>query len=178
MPLGIQFMSWVEYYDSLPAGSIVNKGKLEQMLKSFDSSLSPDEVKSSMTRNSDLVFLARTGLNSSLGLFHRFDTSGGTVVDPDESSAIILGLNRDSAILVTPDSDTLFEEPHATVYKVAKREDIMNCTTLEMVRALTDSDTQTIRARNFIPVPPFLISTLSLSRSRQIKETQKQFSSR
>ena len=163
MPLGIQFTSWVEYYDSLPTGSIVNKGKLEQMLKSFDSSLSPDEAKRSMTRNKDLVFLARTGLNDSLGLFHRFETSGGTVVDPDESCAIILGLNRNNAILVTPDSDTLFKNPHATAYKVAKREDIMNCTTMDMVRALVDSDTQTTRARNFIPVPPFLINTISIS---------------
>ena len=32
-----------------------------------------------------------------------------------------------------------------------------------MVRALVDSDTQTIRARNFIPVPPFLIRPISVS---------------
>jgi hypothetical protein len=83
------------------------------------------------------------------------------VVDLDESCAVILGLNRNNAILVTPDSDALFKDPHATAYKVAKREDIMNCTTVEMVRALVDSDTQTIRARNFIPVPPFLIRPLS-----------------
>ena len=163
MPLGIQFTSWIEYYDSLPTGSIVNKGKLEQMLKSFDSSLSPAEAKRAMIRNKDFVFLARTGLNKTLGLFHRFDVSGGTVVDPDESCAVILGLNRNSAILVTPDADELFKEPHNAAHKVAKREDIMNCTTIEMVRALIDSDTQTIRARNFIPVPPFLIRPISVS---------------
>jgi len=39
----------------------------------------------------------------------------------------------------------------------------MNCTTIEMVHALVDSDTQTIRARNFIPVPPFLIGPISTS---------------
>ena len=111
MPLGIQFTSWVEYYDSLPFGSIVNKGKLEQMLKSFDSSFSVDEVKQAMIRNNDLVFLARTGLNKTLGVFHRFNTAGGTVVDPEESCAIILGINRNSAILVSPDVDTLFRNP-------------------------------------------------------------------
>jgi len=62
MPLGIQFTSWVEYYDSLPTGSIVNKGKLEQMLKSFDYSLSSLEAKRAITRNKDLVFLAKTTL--------------------------------------------------------------------------------------------------------------------
>jgi len=32
-----------------------------------------------------------------------------------------------------------------------------------MVHALVDSDTQTIRARNFIPVSPFLIRPISVS---------------
>ena len=163
MPLGIQFTSWVEYYNSLASGSVVNKGKLEQMLKIFDSSSSPAETKRAMTRNSDLVFLARTGLNKTLGLFHRFDTSGGTLVDPVETCAVILGLNRNNAILVSPDTETLFKDPHATAYSVAKREDIMACTTAEMVSALTDSDTQSIRARNFIPVPPFLIRPVSIA---------------
>jgi len=155
MPLGIKFTSWVDYYDSLPTSSIVNKGKIEQMLDSFDHSLSSIDAKQAMTRNKDLVFLAKTGLDNTLGLFHRFDTSGGTVADPDESCAFILGLNNNSAILATPDANTLFRDPHTTAHKVAKRGDIMNCTTIDMVHALQDSNTQTIRARNFIPVPPF-----------------------
>ena len=41
-----------------------SKGKMEQLLKSFDSSLSADEAKAAMTRNQAFIFLAaRTGLN-------------------------------------------------------------------------------------------------------------------
>ena len=163
MPFGIQFTSWVEYYDSLPVSSAVNKGKMEQMLKSFDSSISAVDAKRAMTRNKDLVFLARTGLNKTLGLIHRFDSSGGTILDPDESCAVVIGLSRSNAILVSPDADTLFKEPHATAYKVATRERIMNCSTLEMVSELVDSDTQSLRARNFIPIPPFLIRPIATS---------------
>ena len=160
MPLGLQFASWYEYYDALPASSVVNKGKMEQMLKSFDASLSADEAKAAMTRNQDFVFLARTGLNKTLGLFHHLEVSGGTILDPEEDCAFFVGLNQANAIIATPDAKVLFREPHQDAYEVAKREDIMNCSSLQDVENLQASATQSIRARNFVAVPPFLVKTV------------------
>ena len=40
MPLGLKYATWYEYYDSRDTISIINKGKIEQMLKNFDSTLS------------------------------------------------------------------------------------------------------------------------------------------
>ena len=136
MPLGLQFASWYEYYDALPASSVVNKGKMEQMLKSFGASLSADEAKAAMTRNQDFVFLARTGLNKTLGLFHHLEVSGGTILDPEEDCAFFVGLNQANAIIATPDAKVLFREPHQDAYEVAKREDIMNCSSLQDVENL------------------------------------------
>ena len=104
---------------------------MEQMLKSFNSSISAAEAKQAMTKNKDLVFLARTSLNKMLGILHRFDSSIGVVLDPDKSFANILGLNRNNTILVSPDADSLFRDPHAVAFEVAKREDIMNCSTVK-----------------------------------------------
>ena len=160
MPLGLQFASWYEYYDALPASSVVNKGKMEQMLRSFDSSLSADEAKAAMTRNQDFVFLARTGLSKTLGLFHHLEVSGGTILDPEEDCAFFVGLNQANAIIATPDAKVLFREPHQDAYEVAKREDIMNCSSLQDVENLQASATQSIRARNFVAVPPFLVKTV------------------
>ena len=163
MTLGLRFASWFEYYAALPASSVVNKGKMEQMLRSFDFSLSADDAKVAMTKNQDFVFLGRTGLNKTLGLFHHLEVSGGTIVDPEEDCAFYVGLNRDNAIIATPDATVLFRPPHQDAYEVAKREDIMNCVSVQDVEALTASDTQSIRARNFVPVPPFLVQTLNRS---------------
>ena len=164
MTLGLRFASWYEYYAALPTSSVVNKGKMEQMLRSFDFSLSADEAKAAMTRNQDCVFLARTGLNKTLGLFHHsLEVSGGTIVDPEEDCAFYVGLNRDDAIIATPDATVLFRPQHQDAYEVAKREDIMNCLSVQDVESLNASDTQSIRARNFVPVPPFLVQTLNRS---------------
>ena len=81
MTVGLQFDTWCDYYDSRPASSIINKEKMEQLLKSFDSSLSADEAKAAMARNKDIVFLARTGLHKTLGLIHHFEVEGGTIAD-------------------------------------------------------------------------------------------------
>ncbi len=57
MPLGLKFDTWYEYYDSHPASSVIDKGKMEQLLKSFDSTISPSDASSGMMRNKDVVFL-------------------------------------------------------------------------------------------------------------------------
>ena len=44
MPLGLRFSSGYKYYDALPASALVNKGKMEQMLKSFNFNLSAEEA--------------------------------------------------------------------------------------------------------------------------------------
>ena len=125
MPLGLRFASWYEYYDALPASSVVNKGKMEQMLRSFDHSLSPEEAKAAMTKNQDFVFLARTGLNKTLGLFHHLEVSGGTIVDPVEDCAFFVGLDQSNAIIASPDATVLFRPPHADAYAVLQREKIL-----------------------------------------------------
>ena len=161
MPLGLKYATWYEYYDSRPTSSIINKGRMEQMLKNFDSNLSAKEAKAEMSKNKDIVFLAKIGLNKSLGLVHHVDVEGGTIGDPVEECAFIVGLDRDVAMIASPDEEALFRQPHPNAYQVAKREDIMNCISIEDVNNLVPSQSQTIRARNFIPVPPFLVRTLN-----------------
>ena len=175
MPLGLHFTSWYEYYDALPASSVVNKGRMEQMLKSFDHSLSADEAKAAMTRNQDFVFLARTGLNKTLGLFHHLEVSGGTIIDPEEDCAFFVGLDQTNAIIASPDASVLFRAPSPEAYEVAKREDIMNCTSLQEVENLQASTSQSIRARNFIAVPPFLVKVLGDSIETNKEDTNKIF---
>ena len=72
-------------------------------------------------------------------------------------------LNRSNAIVVNPDIESLFKTPHQDACKVAARVEIMNCASVEDIENLQDRDTHTIRARNFIPVPPFLICTIPVS---------------
>ena len=51
MTVGLKFDTWYEYYDSRLSSSVINKGKMEGLLKAFDSSPLADEAKAAMTRN-------------------------------------------------------------------------------------------------------------------------------
>ena len=94
---------------------------MEQMLKSFDASLSAAEARATMKKNKGLVFLTRTVLNKALGLLHRLEVSGGTVVNPEEDCDFILGLKRNNEIVFTPDIDSLFITPHQAAYKASSK---------------------------------------------------------
>ena len=61
MPLGLKHATWYEHYDACPTISMKNKGKGEEMMKSFDSALLASEAKTAMSKNKDIVFLAKTG---------------------------------------------------------------------------------------------------------------------
>ncbi len=96
-------------------------------------------------------------------------------MDPEEDCAFYVGLNRSNSIIATPDAEVLFRQPHPDAYDVAKREDIMNCESLEDVENLAASGSQSIKARNFIPVPPFLVKTLSDSIAVNKEQTNQIF---
>ena len=156
------YSNWTEYYDALPASTTINQGRMEQMLQSFDSSISPAGVQASMLQNKDIVFLPRTGFNKSLGLLHHLEILGGTIASPVEQCACILGIDRATEIVVSPDASILFKNPHVDHYILPARADIMKCTSVEEIDQLQVSN-QHIRPRNFIPVPPFLIRTVANS---------------
>ena len=55
----------------------------------------------------------------------------------------ILGLNETTAAKMSPDTYVLFETPHVDAYEVSTKEDILNCTSLDNIKDLRDSNTAT-----------------------------------
>ena len=61
---------------------------------------------------------------------------------------------------MTPDIKKLLDNPNPVAVLVPKRNEIMNCKDVEDIKKLTPSTTQSIRTRNFLPVPPFLVNVI------------------
>lgn len=81
----------------------------------------------------------------------------------DKEAGFFVGLNKSTSAKMTPDTDLLFATPHEVAFKITKKENILNCATLEDVKTLEDSDTVSYRARNFILIPHFLMQVVVLS---------------
>ena len=53
---------------------------------------------------------------------------------------------------VTLETYVLLKTLHQDAYKVAIRQNILNCATMEDIKALQDSPNETYRAKNFTPL--------------------------
>ena len=79
----------------------------------------------------------------------------------DKEAGFFVGLNKYTAVNMTSGTELLFATPHLTAFTMPKKEDILSCVTLEDVQALVECNTVSYRARNFIPIPPFLMQVVT-----------------
>ena len=102
---------WTDYFNAVPSSTYINKGCMESIFKTFDATVTENEVLNQVEKHSETVFLARLSQRSGLNLFHHFKRSG-----------FFLGLNKSTTAKMTPHIDVLFETPHVDAYRVAKNE--------------------------------------------------------
>ena len=157
MTNNVKLTDWAEYFDSVPSSTLVNKGCMENLFKTFDSSISSDEAIAQFEKHTYTVFLVRLSLCSGLNVFHHLIQVGGTVYSNEKKSGFILDSNKITSAITTPYIDILFRTPDAQAYKVAKLEDILKCVSIEGIQILKDNTSESYQARNFIPIPPFLM---------------------
>jgi hypothetical protein len=152
--------SWVDWFGAMDSGSAIDKAHLESLFTAFDASHPVIDCKAAVTKHKETVFLAKLSLNSGLNLFHHFEETGGTVYDTEKDAGFIIGVSKSLAMTMTPDTASLFEQPTFASQVVPTVTNILKATTSEEVDVLVDSASK-YKPRNFIPVPPFLVRSIS-----------------
>ena len=93
--------------------------------------------------------------------FHHLLSVGGTVYDSSSKVyGYIQGIGSSTAIGVTPDVDILCYVESNTAVNVPTITNILGVSNQTQIDGLTVSNRTSFRPRNFIPVPPFLLSHL------------------
>ena len=87
-------------------------------------------------------------------------SSGGNLYTSSESFAFIQGVREDSSNVMTPDYDTLTQIPNALAESIPTASHLLNVTSIDEVDSLAIGQTTSYKPRNFVPVPPFLLTTL------------------
>lgn len=161
--------SWVDYFDSLQSSEIINKSKIEHLMKLFNSTHTDTSVRASMEKHPETVFIAKLSIGNRLNLFHHFKRSGGTVYNTTKTDGVIIGTKKEPVAVVTPDTEILFAKPTYPVVNgnVPTRTHLYDATTPDEIDNLT-LGSEKIKCRNFTPVPPFLIRPIA----RVIQETK------
>ena len=94
-------------------------------------------------------------------LFHHFTRIGGTVYDRETSYGIIQGTRKAMSLNMTPDTTILFEDPTGAAAQIPTQTSLVGVSSEAEFDALTVGATTTYKARNFIPVVPFLLEIVS-----------------
>ena len=111
-------------------------------------------------KHDETVFLARLSLRSGINIFHHFIQVGGTVYSGEKDAGFFVGLNKSTAAKMTPDIELLFATRSEIAFQMPPKEDILNCITLDDVKALVEREEISYCARNFIPIPLFLMQVV------------------
>ena len=157
-----KFTSWKEWYNSRSSATIINKSNQERLFEIFNSNTSIEKCRQELEEHSETVFLFRHNFGANrIDLFHNMTSSGGNLYTTKEEFGFIQGVDEDSSNFMTPDYDTLTLVPHEVADPIPTASHLLNVSSIDDVNALVVGQTTSYRPRNFVPIPPFLLNTLT-----------------
>ena len=156
---GAKHKDWLTWFHSRKSATIINQSQQEQFFKTFDATVSEDETITKVEDHEETTFLYKVNFGQNrVELFHHMKASGGTLYDSGvKEYGFIQGVEEGHPAIMTPDIAVLSKVESDSDTAVPTTTNLLNVKTKAEVEALTVSATVKYRARNIIPVPPFLL---------------------
>ena len=155
--------TWIQWFNTRASASIINQSQQERFFKTFDAGIAEDSILEKVISHEETTFLHRVNFEASprVAIFHHLVTSGGTIYDNrTKEFGFLQGVGSSNAIPMTPDVNVLKGIASDTDTPVPAIASILAVKTSEEVDNLNVSATVKFRARNFIPIPPFLLESI------------------
>ena len=159
--------SWKDWFNTRDSALIINKKAQEKLFKIFDSSITVDKCKNEIEGHDETVFLFRQQFGTDrVGIFHHMKAIGGNIYVEKEEFGFIQGIEELATCIMTPDYEILTQVPEAIGVSVPTPTHLLSVSNIADVEALNIGQTTSYKPRNFIPIPPFLLETISNSISK------------
>ena len=154
--------TWSAWFSKQPSAETINKSAQESLFQAFNVSVNAADCKQAVMNHQESAFLLHDAFgNNRVAIFHHLVQQGGTVYDATTHYGMVLGIEKAMAINVTPDDTVLFEVPAGPATPIPKTTDLLGVTTEADITNLQAGSTTTYRARNFIPIVPFLLDDIN-----------------
>ena len=165
--------SWMDWFNSRESAPKIDSGAKQALFKMFDATHSKLQIKTELLNHTETVFLFKQNFGKNkINIFHHLSSIGGNFYNLQEHFGAIQGIEEGTTSVVTPDMDQLLEIS-AVASPVPKLEDYMMTESEEDCNNLKSSKDTYYTARNFIPVPPFLLNEISNSISEYDGDSKK-----
>ena len=154
-------ISWLEWFLMRDSALKINTEGKYLLFKTFDASKNGIHIKAQLTRYDETVFIFKQnfGINK-VNFFHHLSSVGGNFYNIQEHFGAIQGLDEDVTSIVTPEMSELVEISTVAA-QVPKIEDYLKIQSTDEFKDLKVSNDTHYTARNFIPVPPFMLNKLN-----------------
>ena len=86
---------------------------------------------------------------------------GGNLYVEKQDFGLIQGVEESATCIMTPDVNVLMQIPYATAQGIPTATQLLAVTSIEDISNLAVGQTTSYKPRNFIPIPPFLLDTIS-----------------
>ena len=154
-------ISWLEWFLLLESAPKINLSAKQALFKTFDTSKSTEQTKADLLKNQDTVFMFKQNFGKNkLNTFHHLSCTGGNFYEKQEHFGAIQGIGEDVTSVVTPDMSQLLKLS-AVATPVPSIEDYMKVETIDECKNLKIEINSYYSARNFIPIPPFMLFDLN-----------------
>ena len=152
-------MHWKDWFNSRDSVNLINKSHQEQLFKAFNHSIPDETIKFKIQNHDETVFMFRQNFgNSKVGLFHHMKIVGGNLYSEEEEVGCIQGIQE--PCLITQDLEALTSIPNETSLQVPTLTNLFAVSNKEELKDV-QTGSSCYMPRNFIPVPPFLLNTIS-----------------
>ena len=168
--------SWLSWFQSRESFDVINKGHLEKLFQSFDHSLDKSNCLEALESHVETVFMHKSSFGSGkVVLFHHLVSVSGTFYDSSSTKeyGFIHGTEKLTSFPMIPDIDVLCKKPAGAAIPVPAMTSFLGASSETEVNALTDSASVTFKPRNFVPVPPFLLESVTRSLFENRDEAKK-----
>ena len=162
------FTSWQEWFDSRDSAITINKSHQSELFAAFGPDDDSEKCIEEITQHDETAFLFKVNFGTgNVNIFHHLKKIGGTIYHPETAYGFLQGVSRNTTWTMTPDMDVLSNKPEGAAVATPTSTTLNGLTSIEDVEALELSATISYKPRNFIPIPPFLLSTIHTTISSQ-----------
>jgi hypothetical protein len=156
--------TWQDWFNSRGSGKIINKSNQEKLFSTFNLTISKLDCIKAIIQHEETVFLYKVNFGTNkVNMFHHLMSVGGTIYNTSPKDyGFIEGIGKSTSLTMTPDIEILCDTPAIMApVPIPSTTQLLSVTNQEQLQDLTESATVTYKARNFIPVPPFLLNSVN-----------------
>ena len=154
--------TWLQWFNTRPSAITINQSQQERFFKTFDAGVTEDTILDAVISHEETAFIHKVNFDDSrIAIFHHLVSSGGTIYDNGmKGFGFLQGVSSIATTQMTPDDKVLKRVESNSDTPVPAIASLLAVKTTEDVDALTVSATVKFRARNFIPIPPFMLESI------------------